>query len=194
MRGRALVGARCTRPSAGPGVRRSRHALSRGPVGSAAVLTATTRLIASVENCTNWPIMMASDPLRLPPYEMPPPSPAPPPRSPRHPHRAKRLSPDLSPTQKEDGAEALPQLRPLRFGCLGTSYITERVITQQAALDIMIPHAKVVAVAGRTLENAQRIAARAPGAWATSSYEAVVLSPRWTPCTSHCRTGSTMSG
>ena len=131
----------------------------------------------SVENCTNWPIMMASDPLRLPPYEMPPPSPAPPPRSPRHPHRAKRLSPDLSPTQKEDGAEALPQLRPLRFGCLGTSYITERVITQQAALDIMIPHAKVVAVAGRTLENAQRIATRAPGAWATSSYEAVVLSP-----------------
>jgi len=81
----------------------------------------------------------------------------------------------LSSTQVVDGA-ALP-MRPLRFGALGTSYITERVLTQQAALEIMIPHAKVVAIAGRTLKHAKRIAALVPGAWATSSYEAVVLSP-----------------
>jgi predicted dehydrogenase len=111
------------------------------------------RASQSVENCTNWPIMTAGSPVRLP-HEIPP--------------------ANLSSTQV--GRAALP-LQPLRFGALGTSYITERVLTQQAALKIMTHHAKVVAIAGRTLENAQRIAARVPGAWATSSYEAVVLSP-----------------
>ena len=61
----------------------------------------------------------------------------------------------------------------LRFGALGTSRITENALINY---NTNATGAKVVAFASRTLAHAQTLAARCPGAWASSDYGLVVES------------------